>query len=399
MRAAVLLGLLFVSAVMAWPLPTSPLNPDHPSSACTYPTHVRGAGWDLCWQQQDARAQGIELTEVHFQGEKVLHRIGLPMTLTNYEGSPWGPFKDTLGSPGSGGHPGFGLGAMPLDEEDCPRFHQFGMLLNNDRLCAETRDGPEEAIVVWAKYNVYNYRFLQGYSLDSRGDLEPFLRLGGLLIDGDGGEEGLDHFHHVYWRIDAHIASGDDGAFSLFLAPTAASGSWQPGNANMSGHPLVPEASPLPSGCAEHVEAGKRGWCRVANESKMEWRTDLAMRWRVEDTVLTNGQGHGRSYESWHHSDAAVDGDFVTFDLMALEHGPAAELGYVVPTVPVQGDAYLDAYLDPAEAIADPVAWVAMHVLHDPRDEDRGTMSYHDASFVLRPRNFVDQNPGEATFP
>ncbi len=163
----------------------------HPTGACVT-NYVSHAGWDLCWQRDDPRAQGLELSQVYFKGQSVLWRIGIPFSMTKYEANAYGPYKDTLGNPGAGGHPGYGAGAMTLSGAVCPRFYTTGTLIDSNKICVETRDGPEPALAIWSKYNIYNYRFMQGYKMDARGVLEPFVRLGGLLIDGNGGATAPD---------------------------------------------------------------------------------------------------------------------------------------------------------------------------------------------------------------
>lgn len=355
----------------------------HPAGACNFPVHVTGAGWDFCWQQDDLRGQGLELNQVLFHGEAVLWKIGFPFSITRYEGDAYGPFKDTLGK-GYFGNPGFGIGSMQIHPADCPRFLGAGVLLNDRRICVETRAGPEPQVSIWARYDIFNYRFLQGYHLDSRGNLEPFVRLGGMLLDGMGGGS-LDHFHHLYWRADFDIAAPGNDTFATFLRPDP---EWKP---------FGPHGD-LPRPCRQQIRNETTGWCPMGAETAVVNHPALFTRWRVADAA-TNLAGRLRSYEATVHSDGTVDGNFTTFDAMALQYkGDSQEIGFEVPLVPLLGDSYVHAYRDPAESIDDPVVWFSVHVLHDPRDEEAPTMSYHHASFDIRPRDFLFRNPGEDSF-
>lgn len=403
--------------------------PDHPSGACSLPVHVQHAGWDLCWQQDDVRGQGIELNQVHFQGDMAIWKIGFPFSITQYEDDAFGPFKDTLGQSFLGTNPGFGRGALPIDVRDCPRFLGQGIRVNDDHLCIETRDGPEPAVAIWGRYDIFNYRFLQGYVLDSRGVMEPFVRLGGLLTDGDefsGGAQATNHFHHLFWRVDMDIGSPGDDGFQMHLRPHEA---WNDGNpyhavddgngtsggvdctrfGGVQGPPrcheadadqvLVDPLATFPEACRQQVHNGTTGWCDARNETALTHHPALVTKWRTHDATDTNEWGNTRSFESTGLVGVPPDGNFTTFDLLALQYaGDSQEIGFNVPPFPLKGDRYLHDYLDPREAIHDPVLWLAGRAYHDTRDEEVPTMSYHHISFEIQPRNFLGENPGEDTY-
>src|SRR5688572_12393370 len=97
-------------------VPTGSLTQTHPTQACSFPTYVNHAGWDLCWQQDDVRGQGLELNQVMFQGQSVAWKIGFPLSLTHYDGDLIGPFKDVLGSSTllGGDNQGYGRGSLQI---------------------------------------------------------------------------------------------------------------------------------------------------------------------------------------------------------------------------------------------------------------------------------------------
>lgn len=410
-----------------------PALPEHPASACQAPFHVRGAEWDFCWQQDDMRGQGLELNQVYFHGESVAWKIGFPFSITKYEQDVYGPFKDTLGESLIGGeNPGFGRGSMAIHLSHCPRFFGAGVLLNDQGICVEHRAGPEPAVAIWARYDIFNYRFLQGYILDARGVVEPFVRLGGTLTDSPmGGASGTNHFHHMFWRIDLDIGeSGNDG-FQMFLRPDEAWNDWDPYTVWSPGEEQDPTGTPcsqfaankvpppcrgvesdgnftlvdplagLPAHCRQQVLDGVAGWCKITEEAAATHHPALFTKWRVHDQVDTNRWDRGKSFESTSqsHHDVPIDGNYTTFDALALQHkGDSQEIGFEVPPFPIEGDSYLHAYLDAPESLQDPVTWLAVHAYHDTRDEDTPTMTYHHVSFTLEPRSFLDRNLGENTY-
>lgn len=391
MKATLLLvGLVALSMVFAVDpgVVTQAQDDGHPTQACSAPYHVAGAGWDFCWQQDNPRAQGVELNQLYFHGDSVAWKIGVPFTLTQYENGNPGPFKDTLGTPGGGGHPGYGRGALALPDEACPRFFggDDGVLLNGGRVCVERRGGQSEAVAVWSRFDIFNYRFLQGWVLDSRGVIEPVIAMGGLLIDGNSGAQGNNHYHHLYVRMDFDVAAQGNDAFQVFTRVAADT------------PPLGLPPALLDCLLGAGVDLVTK-WCNVPLETKLDRHHETHTKWRFVDTMENNAVGRDRSYEVSAHSDGPPNG-FSSFDAMVVQYkGDSAELGYEVPTNPYAGDAPLDPYLTPPEPIDDPVVWISQHVYHDTRDEDRGSMSPHYVRFEARPNNFFDTNPGEDTYP
>jgi len=367
----------------------------HPANACSEPYHVSGAAWDFCWQREDTRVQGLEINRAFFNGESVIWKMGVPFSLTEYDQSGFGPgpYKDVLGTPGDNALPGFGRGSMQIDQEACPRFQSQGQLVDDGRVCIETSGGVAPEVSIWSRYDVFNYRFLQGYHFDDRGVVEPWVALGGQLLDGATvGAEGANHNHHVYWRVDYDIAQPGGDAFQAFkrVHGEVPVGTFADG---------VDRATCETVGSQSSINVSANGWCDAARETKLTYEQDTHDKWRVVDQTDANGQGHDKSFQFVVRS-AGPAGPFSSFDAMALDHaGDSEEIGYEVGSSPIAGDAALNAYLRPPEEPTDPVAWVANHVYHETRDEERGSMTYHYAGFEMSPRDFVDENPAEETFP
>lgn len=386
-RLVVMATILLLTAVSVLPSQSAQAE-GHPAGACSAAYHVSGAGWDFCWQQEDPRAQGLELNQVYFHGDSVMWKIGAPFSLTKYEPAGPGPYKDTLGNPGAGGHPGYGAGSLDVSDS-CPRWYGGeSTLLNGGKLCVEHRAGPEPAVTIWTRYNIYNYRFMQGYELDARGNIEPFIRMGGNLIDGNSGETGINHFHHLIWRADFDIGQPGGDVAEVYHRPpsTPAVG------VNVDPFLLVSHA-----GC--DVTGIVPGWTPIVTEKKDLYDLCTAKKWRVKAAGELNSAGRERSFEFKAVGDTSAD-TYSTMDVMVLQYkGDSTELGYEVPTNPISGDQPLMPYFTPAEPITDPVVWMFQHVYHDTRDEDRRTMTYHHAHADIHPRNFHGENMGERTYP
>lgn len=371
----------------------------HPAGACSEPYHVQWAGWDLCWQQDDLRVQGLEINRAFFHNASVVWKMGVPFSFTKYERPTGpGPFKDVLGNPYAAGLNGYGRGSLTIDPAACPRFLAFGETTNQGRVCVEYRGGVEPAVALWARYDVFNYRFIQGWEFDSRGEFAPFIRLGGLLYDGDFvGERGQDHNHHVYWRIDFDVAGDGNDVFQAFKQ---ASGEAYQAYVQDARVDTVKQAVRDAAGvdCMDlRTQTPGKAWCDISREALFRQQLETLDKWRVADTEDRNAQGRERSFEVLLRSDAPAD-HFSTFDAMALQYrGDSAQIGYEAPATPLS-DQYVVRYID-GEPITDPVAWFVNHAHHDTRDEERGSMSYHDVRFQVMPRNFLDQNLGEATYP
>lgn len=368
-------------------------TPPHPVEACSDPYHVHGAGWDVCWQREDVRVQGLEINRAFFENESVVWKMGVPFSLTEYDDADanYGPFKDVLGTPVGAGVPGYGRGSMEINEDACPRFQTEGELLDDGRVCVEHTGGVSPEMSLWARYDVFNYRFLQGWHFNDRGEVDPFVALGGQLLDGaTAGASGAEHYHHIYWRVDLDVASPGGDRFQAFKHLTDDASATAPSGS---------EAFPCTSSEASSTTDLARGtWCNLEREAKLTYHQETHDKWRVVDPTDTNGLGRAKSFEFVVRSAAPAD-DFSTFDAMVLEHkGDNEEIGYEVSSSP-SDDGALDDYKMPPEEPGDPVAWVVNHVYHETRDEERGSMVYHHAGFTMHPRNLLDENPSESTFP
>lgn len=403
-----LVALLVVTPI----LPKAPSAADAPEPLlCGAPYLVEGAGWSLCWQKDDDRVQGLEINDVRFEGKRVLWKAGIPFSITRYHAFKAGPFKDTLGASSSSA-PGFGVGSLPIAPAACPRYLAEGTLVADGKVCIErSDDGPNPAIALWARWDIVNYRFANAWILRGDGSIEPKILLGGLLIDqaqtgGPGGaaSRGAVHAHHTYWRFDFDVDGRANDTIEEYAKLEVAPQTELP----TVNHPAAPRPEPidfchngggaLPQTTNRAVGGGL--WCPLAAEGPRVRDYASGTRWRVVDVESRNAHGTPRSYEVL--SGSLVPGDGVSSaDAWALAwKGDNAEIGYEVPRFPAV-DAPIALYAAPAEPTfrTDVVLWIVDHVLHEPRDEENPSMMYHTSGPLLKPRNFLDGNALEQTFP
>lgn len=399
-----------LAPVLAQPSPAADAGTVEPL-LCAAPYLVEGAGWSLCWQKDDERVQGLEINDVRFEGKRVLWKAGVPFSITRYNGYKAGPFKDTLGSSSSSA-PGFGNGSLPIAPSACPRFLAEGVLLADGKVCVErSDDSPVPAIALWSRWDIVNYRFANAWILRGDGSIEPRILLGGLLLDqaqtgGPGGtaSRGAVHAHHTYFRFDFDVDGRGNDTIEEYARTELAPATEAPA----VNHPAVPKPEPLDvchNGGGALPQTTNRAvgggiWCPVAAESPRVRDYALGTRWRVVDVESRNAHGTPRSYEVLSGSLVPGDGPS-SADAWALAwKGDSAEIGYEVPAFPAV-DAPLALYAAPSEPAfrTDVVLWVVDHVLHEPRDEENPSMMYHASGPVLKPRNFLDGNALEQTFP
>ncbi len=386
---ALLLTALAASSALAVAAPLAPPAAAKTSTPnCSAPYYVAFANWEFCWQLDNLRVQGIELNDVRYMGERVLWKAGVPFSITRYHMNAYGPYKDAFGNAGAAGLPGYGRGSLPIAPAQCPRFLGTGTLLQGGHVCLETIGGPNPRVALWTRFDVYNYRFANGWILHADGTFEPKVLLGGNLIDYGssacgsvtGAHACQSHFHHVYWRFDFDVAGeAGDNVQEFRRAEGLPS----------SNSVLDPACSPSRGGA----------WCTFQIEGVRERTFADFTKWRVADFDARNDKGHARSFEIVPNGLGPADGTS-TADFWAFAYkGDSAELGYQVSTNP-RADSSVTAYAD-GQIIrpADVVVWYAEHVFHEPRDEEGPNMIFHTTGPKIAPRNFLGSNLVESTYP
>jgi hypothetical protein len=334
--------------------------------------------WSFCYNLDEARGQGLELYSVSFDGTFIFYNIGVPFSMTRYEGGMAGPYKDILGQ-ASSTVPGYGLGAVTLTNADCPRFLGSGTLYGNNRVCYEKLlTGKDPRVFIWSKFNVYNYQFIASYELRQDGTFLPKVLLGGTLADANsgGGSTSWQHQHYIYWRMDIDMNSWPNDKFQEFTKTAVV-------YSNQNTDAACP-ASP---------------WCTLGTETFRDRGYATFTKWRQVDFGATNSKGHPKSIEIMSDSQGAVD-PMSTHDVWAVRYkcqgvSNGCEMGYQVPANPTS-DAPINAYAS-GESIngQDIVVWYSHKVHHEPRDEETPTMAVHEAGPIIKVRNVDASNPGQ----
>jgi hypothetical protein len=123
---------------------------------------------------------------------------------------------------------------------------------------------------------VFNYRFMQGWILDSGGNIEPIFAKGGLLIVGSNiGANGHNHYLHLYWRIDFDIGAPGNDVLQQYAR---AAGGFQAQGAKTD---LV--------ACLLNGMVAATVWCDTPVETKLARDPLTHGKWRVRELLAHLG--------------------------------------------------------------------------------------------------------------
>ena len=160
-----------------------------PSAAFGQSGHTAWGPWSFDWRVLgDA---GLNLLNVYYNGELVIHKANLPVIRVRYDNDQCGPYQDLISS---------GL-LIPVPFTGC----------GNTLVCQKSytlhgRNWLE--IGVLAK--ISQYLIYHVWYLSDDGYLYPRVHSAGLQCPSNGGW--VDHHHHPYWRLDVDVggAASDD---------------------------------------------------------------------------------------------------------------------------------------------------------------------------------------------
>lgn len=334
------------------------------------PGTVTYADWSVQWKIPALKGGGMEISLAYFKGSKVLSRATQPFVLVPYHGnSP--TFKDGL-NPGACGQ-SVVYTAMRPTAANAPEWllpPLTSQATNDDQYGAGPLN-PGGAVMVekipatftepakvaiWAKFQAYNYQYIQHWEFNADGSIDVKAGLGGKLYT----PAGVGHIHNFYFRLDFDIVTSGSNLVQRF------------------GH-----MGNLP---------GDDKWTDIKLETKETANPKQFTKWRVlNKTPKPNGQF--RSYELLPGSDGAPDGVYSTADLwvvrykdpVPLEDGSAVgckdtvlETTYGTPKESVDGE--------------DVVIWYCLRHHHQPRQlgEEKNVVPYEFIGFRLEPRDFLD---------
>lgn len=368
---------------------------------------IKWEGWTFRWQFRDI--EGLMLTDVHFQGRKVLKSINLAEIYVPYATGWPRPEDFSLG--------GFKANPMPLQiAKDCVANGGRCIAFNRDgkRATGETADimvheeptgfmyagklgrAPGKMLVLWNMAHFPGphdgYTYVVRWKLRSDGSIcaevgatggLQHLNVGadtgrGLIVGKD--EKGDDvfapsHIHNYYFRIDLDIDGADNNVAEEFAYG-------------------IDE---------KDRRLSKVHWYPFEVECGRTRAEDVFRSWRVTNPTSKNAQGHVRSYHLIPGGNGAwkdglkfeKDGkaiDMLKEDFFITKYHPE-EFPYTIADDRRMLTA-LSGYLDGEKVMnTDVVAWYRLSFVHQPRSEDWAAQPVVWNSFELMPRDFLDGSP------
>lgn len=151
---------------------------------------------------------GIELRDVKYRGKSVLKRIHTPILNVNYD-SGCGPFRDWQYQEGmfqatGTDVPGTNGGVRDCGTNIATTALESGDDTGNFKGIAFYRETNPAQLVLVSEMNAGWYRYIAEYGFGDDGTIRPRYGYGAT----DNSCVCLDHYHHVYWRMDFDIGVG-----------------------------------------------------------------------------------------------------------------------------------------------------------------------------------------------
>jgi hypothetical protein len=297
-------------------------------------------GGELLWSLVAVRpaasvgtnGSGIELRAVAYKGKRVLRRAHVPILNVRYDGDACGPYRDwqweegMIQADGSDPAPGFRLCTAPaktIFESGSDRGNFLGV--------AVYVEGEE--VVLVSELEAGWYRYISMWRLAADGTIKPRFAFGAVQSSCVCNV----HHHHVYWRFDFDVVTGEHNAVREFNDP-----------------PLTGHTS---------------RWHTLQHEIRRNNYPAHKRKWRVVNRVT------GESYTLVPGAEDGHRDSFGVGDMWALRHQAGTQIddGIGFTTDPNQARAHLDDFVN-GESIydTDVVLWYAAHFTHDIHAEQPG---------------------------
>lgn len=354
---------------------------------------VSWRGWTFRWSVR--QREGLVLTDVSFQGRKVLKYAGLEEIFVPYDQGQPRP-EDSLD--------GMGKNIMPLvPGQDCVSGTACQMYDAQGKLSAKpvvalheesaglAYVGPDGArgtakmLVLWCSSKLGNYVYLTRWRFRDDGLFMPQVGLTGRLEQTRPGDASTEygslvqrrpekvfapsHAHNFYYRLDVDVdGPGNDTVEEFNHRQT------EPGRS------LTSEDS----------------WTQIRTETGRPLNAETFRSWRVVDRTSVNALGHPRSWELMPGGNGAFRGantePFTQSDFWVAHYNPTELPLSSGDPRPVRRA--LPGYVNGENVVdQDVVLWYALHVHHLPRTEDWPAMPIVWAGFDLMPRDVTDGSP------
>lgn len=314
----------------------------------TIPAADGGPLWDFLVIRPSAssgtNASGIELRNVRYRGKLVLFQAHAPILNVQYDGNACGPFRDWLfeeswiQADGTNVAPGIRRSPTPAQT-----ILESGTDSGNFRGVAIYRQGQQTVLV--SELQAGWYRYVSRWQFHDDGTIRP--RFGFSAVE-DSCVCNVHH-HHVYWRFDFDIGTGENNEVREFNAP-----------------PIFPPDN----------------WHTVRFEARRLRRPELSRKWQVRNTQT------GDAYNLIPGPEDGVANNFARGDVWILRFNEG-QIDDGISAAPSQaGDpqanapARINRFVDgEGVANADVVLWYAAHFTHDLHEEEVG----HIVGPTLRP--------------
>ncbi|HEY0345453.1 MAG TPA: hypothetical protein VGC59_12430 [Solirubrobacteraceae bacterium] len=301
-------------------------------------TVTRGA--ELLWSLVAVRpaasvgtnGSGIELRAVTYKGKRVLRRAHVPILNVRYDGDACGPYRDwqweegMIQANGSDPAPGFRLCTAPAKT-----IFESGSDQGNFLGVAVYVEGEE--VVLVSELEAGWYRYISMWRLAADGTIRPRFMFGAVQNSCVCNV----HHHHVYWRFDFDVVTGQHNAVREFNDP-----------------PLTGHTS---------------RWHTLQHEIRRAKYPARKRKWRVVNRVT------GESYTLVPGSEDGHRDSFGVGDMWALRHQSGTQIDDGVPftTDLNRARAHLDDFVN-GESIydTDVVLWYGAHFTHDLHAEQPG---------------------------
>ncbi len=143
-------------------------------------------GWRFNYSTDDA-ATGLTISDVYFEGQKILYRASFPVMRVEYDNDDCGPYADILWEDAY----------LPIENS------QPVSQCDGKSLCRRSYDQDGETYLeIGVNAKLGEYDIYQSYVFNPKGYFDAFVFSRGLQCV-------VDHSHHAHWLFDFDI-NGDD---------------------------------------------------------------------------------------------------------------------------------------------------------------------------------------------
>lgn len=152
-----------------------------------YAADIDWEGWSFDWSTNN-ESSGLVLTDVLYNGEKILNKASMPVMRVQYQNDVCGPYADIMST-----------FALRTARQGAPNS-----ACDNQSVCTRqfTRDG-EQMLEVGSNWQIGEYQIYQTYYFSENGYFDARVYSRGLQCQ-------IDHNHHPHWMFDFDIGDAQN---------------------------------------------------------------------------------------------------------------------------------------------------------------------------------------------